>query len=118
MRPGVKAAVVLLVSLPILAYVTGRLAAVPPDPAPRSPVILESPAARTPSPSPASTPVERDDGDQRGEGDDVRVVNPTPTRVGEDEGEDGLDNLNEDRDEDGEPEGDDRTDDDSASGDD
>jgi hypothetical protein len=41
MRSVVKGAVVLLVSLPILAYVAGRLAAVPPDPSPRSPVILD-----------------------------------------------------------------------------
>ena len=103
MRSGLKAAVVLLVTLPVLAYVGGRLAAAPPDPVPRTPVILDG--SPTPQPSPRD---ERraDDGQDDG---DVRVVNPTPTRVGEDDGDD----------DDGPgPEGDDRTDDDTSGGDD
>ncbi len=62
-----KAAVVLLVTLPMLAYVAGRLVAAPPDLGPRTPVILDdpvpSPSSRTPSPP--STPTSRPDPDDR-----------------------------------------------------
>jgi len=104
MRSAVKAAVVLLVTLPMLAYVAGRLVAAPPDLGPRAPVILDDPvpssSPRTPS-SP-STPTSRpdpDEPDDNDQDDGVRVVNPTPTRVGEDDGA-------------ADPEGDDHTDDD------
>ena len=109
MRSGLKAAVVLLVTLPVLAYVGGRLAAAPPDPGPRTPVILDG--SPTPQPSPRDErDDERDDGQDDGQDDgDLRVVNPTPTRVGEDDGDD----------DDGPgPEGEDRTDDDTSGGDD
>jgi hypothetical protein len=103
MRSGLKAAVVLLVTLPVLTYVGGRLAAAPPDPGPRTPVILDRSPSRLPSP-----PAEQDDGD-------VQVVNPAPTRVGEDDGGTGDDGS----DDDGRgPEDDDRTDDDTTDGDD
>jgi len=108
MRPGVKAAVLLLVTLPMLAYVVGRLAVAPPDPAPRSPVIIERSAipSPTPLPAPASPYGDRDgDEDDDAEDDGVRVIKPSPTRVGEDDSE-------------REPEGDDRTDDDTDDGDD
>ncbi len=99
MRSGLKAAVVLLVTLPVLAYVGGRLAAAPPDPGPRTPVILDGSPTQQPSP--------RDERDDEQDDGDVRVVNPTPTRVGEDDGDD----------DDGPgPEGDDRTDDDTSGG--
>ncbi len=62
MRSGLKAAVVLLVTLPVLAYVGGRLAAAPPDPGPRTPVILDGSPTQQPSPRD-----ERDDEqDERG----------------------------------------------------
>jgi hypothetical protein len=69
----VKAAVVLLVTLPMLAYVAGRLVAAPPELGPRTPVILDDPvpssSSRTPSPpsTPSSRPDETDDGN---DGDD------------------------------------------------
>ena len=108
MRTGLKAVVVLLVTLPMLAYVAGRLAASPADQGPRTPVILEGPApadrAPTPSRSPRPpTPEEDEDGG-------VRVVNPTPTRVGEDDSGTGDDEPD--------AEDDDRTDDDTSGGDD
>src|SRR5688572_33070437 len=53
MTPALKAAVVLLVTLPVLAYVGGTLSAAPPDRGPRTPVILQSPATHTPSPAPS-----------------------------------------------------------------
>jgi hypothetical protein len=107
MRPGVKAAVLLLVTLPMLAYVVGRLAVAPPDPVPRSPVIIERSSIPSPRPSPApgSPSGDRDDEDDDAEDGGVRVIKPSPTRVGEDDAE-------------REPEGDDRTDDDTDDGDD
>jgi len=104
MRSAVKAAVVLLVTLPMLAYVAGRLVAAPPDLGPRAPVILDDPVPSSSSrtPSPPSTPTSRpdpDDPDHDDQDDGVRVVNPTPTRVGEDDGA-------------ADPEGDDHPDDD------
>jgi hypothetical protein len=52
----VKGAVVLLVTLPMLAYVAGRLVASPPDPGPRSPVILDVSLSPSPSPSASASP--------------------------------------------------------------
>ncbi len=118
MRAAAKGAVVLLVTLPMLAYVAGRLVASPPDPGPRSPVILDG--SMSPSPTPTPSPPPRPSGNQPGEPGDgrdeeddeddeddegVRVVNPTPTRVGEDDGAP-------------DSEGDDHTDDDTDVGDD
>src|SRR5688572_8684074 len=83
MRTWVKAAVVLLVTLPMMAYVAGRLAAVPADLGPRAPVILHSPVV--PERSAVPTPNPRDDEEDLRDGG-VRVVNPHPTRVvGEDD---------------------------------
>ena len=120
MTPALKAAVVLLVTLPVLAYVGGTLSAAPPDRGPRTPVILQSPATPTPSPAPSPSGGPReDDGKDEGKDDglddeeddgQVRVVNPSPTRVGEDDGRTGDDEP--------EPDGDDGTDDDTTGGDD
>ena len=112
MTPALKAAVVLLVTLPVLAYVGGTLSAAPPDRGPRTPVILQSPATPTPSPAPSPSGGPReDDGKDDGEDDgEVRVVNPSPTRVGEDDGGTGDDEPD--------PEDDDGTDDDTTGGDD
>ena len=113
MTPALKAAVVLLVTLPVLAYVGGTLSAAPPDRGPRTPVILQGPATPTPSPAPSPSGGPReDDGKDDGEDDgEVRVVNPSPTRVGEDDGRAGDDEPDPDSDDDG-------TDDDTTGGDD
>jgi hypothetical protein len=118
MRSTVKVALVLAVTLPMLAYVAGRLAAAPPSPDPLTPVILEKPAsseppATEPRPPRSSSPDPPDDDRGEPDDDDIRVVNPKPSRVGEDDTDDAPD----DGPEDGAAE-DDRTDDDSSGGDD
>ena len=103
MTPALKAAVVLLVTLPVLAYVGGTLSAAPPDRGPRTPVILQGPPIpRTVAAAVATSPSQGNEQDDDG---GVRVVNPSPTRVGEDDG---------DRDDEPDPEGDDGTDDDTT----
>ena len=110
-----------LVTLPIAAYVAGTLSATPEDHAPRSPVILRD-AEPTESPSP-SEKARRDDADVQPRDDDedgpsddgaVKVVTPSPTRVGDDGADDGTAGGGDDNDDGpdggGERDDDDRTD--------
>jgi hypothetical protein len=115
-----KGLVVLLLALPVGAYVTGSLAGAPADlPDRLEPVVVQDPASKdnAPEPSPSKappadgTPGDRDgDGDQddarddRDEGDDVEVVRPDPDDLDDDSDDDGRDlddeNDRDDRDDD------------------
>jgi hypothetical protein len=109
-RSWLKALVVVAVTLPIAAYVVATLGASPAQPTPHDPVILREPA---PSSSPSSSPSGSPSGvpDEREQGDDVRVVKPSPKRVGDDDGP--SDDRPDDRpDDDGPDETDDDTTDD------
>ena len=102
-KSWLKAFVVVVVTLPIAAYVVATLGASPAQPTPQSPVVL-----RDPPPNPAlqtapavpgravrtttgTSGAGDDDGgrdDDRTEGDDISVVTPSPKRVGDDDGTD------------------------------
>lgn len=112
-----KAFVVMLLALPVGAYVTGSLAGSQADlPDRLTPVVVEDPqpsAPSTPDPtpgtSPRATPGGDGDDDRRGEGrrgddgrgddgddDEVQVIRPEPDDVGDDDRDDGRDDDTDD----------------------
>ena len=122
-----KGLVVLLLALPVGAYVTGSLAGAPADlPDRLEPVVVQDPSSgdTAPEPSPSEGPrdggatgdredADRDDRDGRDEGDDrdeVEVVRPDPDDLDDDSDDDGRD-LDDDENDRDHP-GDDVTDDD------
>ena len=103
MTSWLKAFVVVMVTLPIAAYVVATLGSSPAQPTPQSPVVLRDPPPKPPPQKPQPSRSEssaegRDDGagegdeggpeDDRTEGDDISVVTPSPKRVGDDDGTD------------------------------
>lgn len=87
--------VVLLLALPVGAYVTGSLAGTQGDlPDHLDPVVVEdpSPTGKTPTPAPSRKPDrEDDDRDDRDERDDVVVVRPDPDDLDDASDDDGRD---------------------------
>jgi hypothetical protein len=105
-----KLLVALLVTLPIGGYVAGTLiSTTPQDQGPRQPVVLRD---ATPSPNPSPTPTKAAAPPPAEDApDEVRVLTPAPTRVGDDDGDDGP--GTDERDDD---DGDDDSGDDSSEG--
>ncbi|RYU09492.1 hypothetical protein [Nocardioides iriomotensis] len=120
-----KGLVVLLLALPVGAYVTGSLAGAPADlPDRLEPVVVQDPSSGDTAPEPSHSEGPRNDGatgdrdddrddrDGRDEGDDrdeVEVVRPDPDDLDDDSDDDGRD-LDDENDRD--HPGDDVTDDD------